>query len=163
MNAMSPDTNILPKAAGRIRSFYIERNGGLPPVESLRFSSNVYFLASSELDERMLVLTTDEVIEMANTGKDNPGNFANDREKASEAGKKGGQASGGNFANDPERASEVGQKGGQASGGRQASDSDQSSGGQGSGQGGNFANDREKASEAGRKGGEQSGGGNRKS
>ncbi len=33
------------------------------------------------------------------TGNKNPGNFANDREKASEAGKKGGQASGGNFAN----------------------------------------------------------------
>lgn len=33
---------------------------------------------------------------MANTGKGNPGNFANDREKASEAGKKGGQATGGN-------------------------------------------------------------------
>lgn len=30
---------------------------------------------------------------MANTGNSNPGNFANDREKASEAGKKGGQQS----------------------------------------------------------------------
>ena len=41
---------------------------------------------------------------MANTGNKNPGNFANDREKASEAGKKGGQASGGNnFANDREK------------------------------------------------------------
>ena len=47
----------------------------------------------------------------------NPGNFANDREKASEAGQKGGQMSGGNFKNDPERASEAGHKGGQASGG----------------------------------------------
>lgn len=37
------------------------------------------------------------------TGNKNPGNFANDREKASEAGKKGGQASGGNFANDREK------------------------------------------------------------
>ena len=33
----------------------------------------------------------------------NPGNFANDREKASEAGRKGGHNSGGNFANDRER------------------------------------------------------------
>ncbi|MET3457136.1 MULTISPECIES: con-10 family general stress protein [Pseudomonas] len=50
---------------------------------------------------------------MANTGNKNPGNFANDREKASEAGKKGGQASGGNnFANDREKASEAGRKGG---------------------------------------------------
>ena len=51
---------------------------------------------------------------MANTGKDNPGNFANDRDKASQAGKKGGEASGGNFANDPQRASEEGHQGGQA-------------------------------------------------
>lgn len=49
---------------------------------------------------------------MANS---NPGNFANDREKASEAGKKGGQNSGGNFANDREKASEAGRKGGQNS------------------------------------------------
>ena len=34
------------------------------------------------------------------------GNFAEDRERASEAGKKGGQHSGGNFKNDPQRASE---------------------------------------------------------
>lgn len=51
--------------------------------------------------------------------KNNPGNFANDREKASEAGRKGGQNSGGNFANDREKASEAGRKGGQHShGGR---------------------------------------------
>jgi len=49
---------------------------------------------------------------MANTGNNNPGNFANDREKASEAGKKGGHNSGGNFANDREKASEAGRKGG---------------------------------------------------
>lgn len=57
---------------------------------------------------------------MANTGNNNSGNFANDREKASEAGKKGGQQSGGgNFANDREKASEAGRKGGSSSrGGR---------------------------------------------
>ncbi len=38
------------------------------------------------------------------------GNFAEDREKASEAGRKGGQHSGGNFKNDPQRASEAGKK-----------------------------------------------------
>lgn len=43
------------------------------------------------------------------------GNFAEDREKASEAGRKGGQHSGGNFKNDPERASEAGKKGGENS------------------------------------------------
>jgi general stress protein YciG len=106
---------------------------------------------------------TREEIEMANSGNSNPGNFANDHEKASEAGKKGGQASGGNFANDPERASEAGQKGGQASGGNFANDPERASeagkkGGQASG--GNFANDREKASEAGKKGGQNSHGGN---
>jgi general stress protein YciG len=49
------------------------------------------------------------------TGNKNPGNFANDRAKASEAGKKGGQVSGGNFANDKEKAAETGRKGGQNS------------------------------------------------
>ncbi|MFK3709264.1 general stress protein [Leclercia adecarboxylata] len=39
------------------------------------------------------------------------GNFAEDRERASEAGRKGGQQSGGNFKNDPQRASEAGKKG----------------------------------------------------
>ncbi len=38
------------------------------------------------------------------------GNFAEDRERASEAGKKSGQHSGGNFKNDPQRASEAGKK-----------------------------------------------------
>jgi general stress protein YciG len=57
------------------------------------------------------------------------GNFANDREKASEAGKKGGQHSHGSSQNE------------------------------GGGSSGNFANDREKASEAGKKGGEHSHGG----
>ena len=39
------------------------------------------------------------------------GNFAEDREKASNAGRKGGH-----FKNDPQRASEAGKKGGQQSG-----------------------------------------------
>lgn len=38
------------------------------------------------------------------------GNFAEDKQKASEAGRKGGQHSGGNFKNDPQRASEAGKK-----------------------------------------------------
>ncbi|KTC43916.1 MAG: general stress protein [Pseudomonas sp.] len=54
---------------------------------------------------------------MTTKGNNNPGNFANDREKASEAGKKGGHASGGNVANDRQKASEAGKKGGQHSGG----------------------------------------------
>ncbi|MCU1724530.1 general stress protein [Pseudomonas sp. 5P_5.1_Bac1] len=55
----------------------------------------------------------------------NPGNFANDREKAAEAGRKGGKSSGGNFANDHERASEAGRTGGQQShgGGRPSGNS----------------------------------------
>lgn len=53
-------------------------------------------------------------------GKSNPGNFANDRKKASEAGRMGGQHQGkennpGNFANDRQKASEAGRKGGQRS------------------------------------------------
>lgn len=43
------------------------------------------------------------------------GNFAVNRQRASEAGKKGGHHSGGNFRNDPRRASEAGKKGGHAS------------------------------------------------
>ncbi|WP_410015858.1 general stress protein [Sodalis sp. C49] len=43
------------------------------------------------------------------------GNFAEDRERASEAGRKGGQHSGGNFKNDPQRASRAGEKGGRSS------------------------------------------------
>ena len=43
------------------------------------------------------------------------GNFAEDKERASEAGKKGGQHSGGNFKNDRNKASEAGKKGGQTS------------------------------------------------
>lgn len=40
------------------------------------------------------------------------GNFAENPERAAEAGRKGGRASGGNFRNNPERASEAGRKGG---------------------------------------------------
>lgn len=43
------------------------------------------------------------------------GNFAEDRDRASEAGRKGGQQSGGNFKNNPEPASEAGKKGGKNS------------------------------------------------
>lgn len=48
----------------------------------------------------------------------NPGNFANNREKAAEAGRKGGKISGGNFANDRQKAADAGRKGGQHSGPR---------------------------------------------
>ncbi|HAU5563749.1 MULTISPECIES: general stress protein [Erwiniaceae] len=44
------------------------------------------------------------------------GNFADDKQKASDAGKKGGQSSsGGNFKDNPEKASEAGKKGGKSS------------------------------------------------
>lgn len=43
------------------------------------------------------------------------GNFAENRERAAEAGRKGGQNSGGNFKNDPQRASDAGKKGGKNS------------------------------------------------
>ncbi|WHS58087.1 general stress protein [Pseudomonas sp. G2-4] len=48
---------------------------------------------------------------MANSGNKNPGNFSNDRDKASEAGKKGGQASGGNVPSDRQKGSGAGNKG----------------------------------------------------
>ncbi|MBI8957135.1 general stress protein [Enterobacter hormaechei] len=62
---------------------------------------------------------------MAEQDRGGSGNFAEDREKASEAGRKGGQHSGGNFKNDPQRASEAGKKGGQSShgGGRKSDNS----------------------------------------
>ena len=62
---------------------------------------------------------------MAEQHRGGSGNFAGDREKASEAGRKGGQHSGGNFKNDPQRASEAGKKGGQSShgGGRKSDNS----------------------------------------
>jgi general stress protein YciG len=67
----------------------------------------------------------------------NPGNFAEDREKAARAGHVGGQHSSGNFANDRERAAEAGRKGGQAShGGASAGGAEHRPG--------NFAEDREK-------------------
>jgi len=45
----------------------------------------------------------------------NPGNFANDPERAAAAGRKGGHNSGGNFARNPQKASEAGRKGGRNS------------------------------------------------
>lgn len=41
------------------------------------------------------------------------GNFDEDKHKASETGKKGGQNSGGSFKNDRDKASDAGKKGGQ--------------------------------------------------
>lgn len=57
----------------------------------------------------------DQTGQRGGTKQTNPGNFANDRERASRAGQKGGRNSGGNFANDRARASEVGRKGGRNS------------------------------------------------
>ena len=59
----------------------------------------------------------------------------------------------GNFADDPQRASKAGKKGGERSHGNQASGHQPASTQQGSGKSGNFADDRAKASEAGKKGG----------
>jgi general stress protein YciG len=66
-------------------------------------------------------------------GQGNPGNFAHDRSRAAEAGRKGGQHQGkgtnpGNFANDRSRAADAGRKGGQRSrgGGAPRPDTDSS-------------------------------------
>jgi general stress protein YciG len=89
-------------------------------------------------------------VQMANShggggASNNPGNFANDREKAARAGHQGGTHQGkennpGNFASDREKASEAGHLGGTHQGKENNP--------------GNFASDRKKASEAGRKGGQ---------
>lgn len=60
------------------------------------------------------------------------------------------QGGSGTFANDPERASDAGRKGAEQ---RQQTQESQSGGHQQGGSG-NFANDRERASDAGRKGGQ---------
>jgi len=52
---------------------------------------------------------------MAQQHRGGSGNFAEDKQRASEAGRKGGQQSGGNLKNDPQPASEAGKKGGQNS------------------------------------------------
>jgi len=49
------------------------------------------------------------------THRGGKGNFAEDTQRASEAGSKGGKMSGGNFKNNPERAVEAGRKGGKIS------------------------------------------------
>ncbi len=67
----------------------------------------------------VLILTNSSNDQGKSEHRGGSGNFAEDRERASEAGHKGGQKSGGNFANDREKASEAGKKGGEHShGGR---------------------------------------------
>lgn len=46
------------------------------------------------------------------TKNTNPGNFANNPQRAAAAGRKGGSMSPGNFKNDPARAAAAGRKGG---------------------------------------------------
>ncbi len=94
-------------------------------------------------------------------GQASGGNFKNDPERASEAGRKGGQsvpAEERSFSRDHELAAEAGRKGGEHShGGHQGNpvgSSHQDSARQGAR--GNAGDDRERASEAGRKGGEHS-------
>jgi general stress protein YciG len=77
------------------------------------------------------------------------GNFANDSEKASEAGKKGGEHSHGGGS----------QQSGSHSGGSSQPGGSQREAGGSRGASGNFAKDPEKASEAGKKGGQHSHGG----
>jgi uncharacterized protein len=66
-------------------------------------------------------------------GRNNPGNFANDRQKAREAGHIGGTHQGkdnnpGNFANNRQKASEAGRKGGQHSHGGRSKGAESGSG-----------------------------------
>src|SRR5882757_3583227 len=94
-------------------------------------------------------------------GQASGGNFANDPERAAEAGRRGGQsvpAQERSFSKDHELAAEAGRKGGEHSHGGHTSGSQQGGQAHGGHQAGpgNFAEDRERASEAGRKGGEHS-------
>ena len=94
-------------------------------------------------------------------GQARGGNFANDPERAADAGRKGGYsvpAEERSFSKDHELAAEAGRKGGEHSRGGQTSGSHQGGQAHGGHQGGpgNFSQDRERASEAGRKGGEHS-------
>lgn len=54
---------------------------------------------------------------MAGNNKSNRGFAAMDEDKQREIASKGGKASGGNFKNNPQRASEAGKKGGSSQGG----------------------------------------------
>ncbi len=73
------------------------------------------------MDDQAEGQTTDYKTGEHKTGSSNPGNFANNRQKAVEAGRRGGQHSHGgggagnnpgNFANNRQRAAEAGRKGG---------------------------------------------------
>jgi uncharacterized protein len=88
---------------------------------------------------------------MANEQRGGQGNFANDPERASEAGRKGGEQS-----HSGQQNQQGGSRSQQSGGDNQGQQGQQSGrqGQQGSDNPGNFANDREKASEAGRKGGQ---------
>lgn len=66
------------------------------------------------LTTQLIIITTNGVTDMSDR-LGGAGNFAENPERAAEAGRKGGQASGGNFKNNPERAAEAGRKGGRAS------------------------------------------------
>lgn len=89
---------------------------------------------------------------MANNQNSDRGFASMDEDKQREIASKGGQSvpdDKRSFSQDRELASEAGRKGGESSGGNQG-------GGNGGNQnGGNFAEDRERASEAGRKGGQR--------
>ncbi len=83
-------------------------------------------------------------------GQASGGNFRNDRERAAEAGRKGGQsvpAEERSFSKDHELATEAGRKGGEHSHGGMVGSAHR---------GGSFAEDRERAAEARLKGGEHS-------
>jgi len=57
------------------------------------------------------ILHNQKVTDMSNR-RGGAGNFAENPQRAAEAGRKGGAASSGNFKNNPERAVEAGRKGG---------------------------------------------------
>jgi general stress protein YciG len=63
----------------------------------------------------ILIYRTTRQEQIMTTHRGGSGNFAENRERAAEAGRKGGKNSGGNFKNDPQRAARAGEKGGRSS------------------------------------------------
>jgi uncharacterized protein len=150
----------------------------IPPLASAFTSRRLRYLAGdfgSNRKDSFMAGSSGDVPQGGNRNN-NPGNFANNREKASRAGQIGGSRQGaasnpGNFANNRDRAREAGHLGGvhQGKGNNPANFANDPAKAREAGHIGgthqgrqnnpaNFANDRSKASEAGRLGGQQRGG-----
>ncbi|WP_240161378.1 con-10 family general stress protein [Gluconacetobacter azotocaptans] len=131
-----------PSRSDRLGFFLIERPDGNEEHHKNHNNINVFSRRTIMIDRICIPHIHASAMAPADSrgggGKEhNPGNFANNPEKASEAGHKSGQHRSGHAAEEPAKASESGHTGGQH-------------------RSGNFADDPERAAEAGRKGGQHS-------